>query len=365
MIQIDLITGFLGSGKTTFIKKYAAYLIQQGMNIGILENDYGAVNVDMMLMQELQEAGCGLEMVAGGCDADCHRRRFKTKLIAMGMSGYDRVLVEPSGIFDVDEFFDALHEEPLDRWYEIGNVLAIVDARLEDDMSEQSDYLLASQAANAGRIIFSHVQEVSETDLLHTVEHINRALERVKCKRRFTWQPKMMNGVLTGQNAIDSAVGESEVEAAPGRAEGKLESEQNRESKQEVKQESEIFVKDWSELDDTDLRMILHSGYRVEDYVKYLEEDSGYSSIYFMNVRIPLEELHKKVEALMRDSACGQIFRIKGFMMIADDSWVELNATHKQITIKPIPKGQEIMIVIGENLVESVIREYWQDEPSI
>ena len=38
---------------------------------------------------------------------------FKTKLIAMGMCGYDRVIVEPSGIFDVDEFFDALHVETI------------------------------------------------------------------------------------------------------------------------------------------------------------------------------------------------------------------------------------------------------------
>ena len=45
MVKIDLITGFLGSGKTTFIKKYADYLIRQGCNIGILENDYGAINV--------------------------------------------------------------------------------------------------------------------------------------------------------------------------------------------------------------------------------------------------------------------------------------------------------------------------------
>ena len=36
MVKIDLITGFLGSGKTTFIKKYSEYLIGQGMNIGIL-----------------------------------------------------------------------------------------------------------------------------------------------------------------------------------------------------------------------------------------------------------------------------------------------------------------------------------------
>ena len=89
MVKIDLITGFLGSGKTTFIKKYARYLLDQGLNIGILENDFGAVNVDMMLLKDLEGDHCELEMVSGGCDADCHRRRFKTKLIAMGMCGYD------------------------------------------------------------------------------------------------------------------------------------------------------------------------------------------------------------------------------------------------------------------------------------
>lgn len=43
MVKVDLITGFLGSGKTTFIKKYARYLMEQGQNIGILENDFGAI----------------------------------------------------------------------------------------------------------------------------------------------------------------------------------------------------------------------------------------------------------------------------------------------------------------------------------
>lgn len=61
----------------------------------------------------------------------------------MGMCGYDRVIVEPSGIYDVDEFFDVLHDEPLDKWYEIGNVITIVDAKLEPELSEEADYLLA------------------------------------------------------------------------------------------------------------------------------------------------------------------------------------------------------------------------------
>ena len=68
MIKVDLITGFLGSGKTTFLKRYAKFLLGRGQRIGILENDYGAVNVDMMLLRELEGENCGLDMVAGAGD---------------------------------------------------------------------------------------------------------------------------------------------------------------------------------------------------------------------------------------------------------------------------------------------------------
>ena len=180
MVTIDLITGFLGSGKTTFLKKYAEYLMNQGLHIGILENDFGAINVDMLMLHELRGDQCELEMIAGGCDAESHRRRFRTKLISMRMCGYDRVLVEPSGIYDVDEFFDVLREEPLDQWYEIGNVIAILDARLEDNLSEQADYLLASEAANAGKVILSHADAATREQCEDTVAHLNRALERYR-----------------------------------------------------------------------------------------------------------------------------------------------------------------------------------------
>ena len=151
MIKIDLITGFLGAGKTTLIHAYARWLMGQGQKIGILENDYGAVNVDRMLLQDLEGPQCSLEMIAGGCGPDCHRRRFRTKLIAMGMLGYDRVLVEPSGVYDVDEFFDALCESPLDRWYEPGSVLAVLDANLEQALTPRGG-VSAGQRGGRGRV---------------------------------------------------------------------------------------------------------------------------------------------------------------------------------------------------------------------
>nr|WP_295301509.1 GTP-binding protein [uncultured Blautia sp.] len=309
MVKVDLITGFLGSGKTTFIKKYARYLMDQGYNIGILENDFGAVNVDMMLLRELEGEQCELEMVAGGCDKDCHRRRFKTKLIAMGMCGYDRVLIEPSGIFDMDEFFDALHEEPLDRWYQIGNVIAVVDAGLDEKMSEEADYILASEVADAGCIVLSKTQEASEKYIENTVKHLNRALEAVHCKRKFG--------------------------------------------------EDEIIRKDWEQFETEDFERILNSGYIAEDYEKMsLDEKEVFKSLYFMDLEISREELRDAAQKIMQDPACGSVFRIKGFTQEPDGSWTELNATHHEITQCPIAEGQKVIIVIGEQPDEEMIKKY-------
>ena len=180
--KVDLVTGFLGAGKTTFIKKYARYLLDKGCKIGVLENDFGAVNVDMLLLQELLDENCDLEMVSAA-DKDCHRRRFKTKLIAMGMRGLDRVIVEPSGIYEADEFFDVLREEPLDNWYEIGSVITIADACLDTNLSEASDYLLASQLSEAGIVLMSRCQEATKQELEDTLTHLEAVQKKFHCHR--------------------------------------------------------------------------------------------------------------------------------------------------------------------------------------
>lgn len=305
-----MITGFLGSGKTTFIKKYARYLMEQGENIGILENDFGAVNVDMMLLQDVMGDQCELEMVAGGCDYDCHKRRFKTKLISMGMCGYDRVLVEPSGIYDVDEFFDVLHEEPLDRWYEIGNVIAIVDASLEPVMSEQAEYLLASQISRAGQVVLSRSENVTTKKIQETIQHLNQALKQFQCKRTIS---------------------------------------------------DNVFYKDWEQMEETDFAKISSSGY-TDDFMTKLrfEQSDVFDSLYFMNTALPEEQLLDAVKDIFVDKSCGDVFRVKGFLRGKENPWMELNATQKEIALRPIPQGQEVLIVIGEHLVEDRINAHLQ-----
>lgn len=306
MIKVDLITGILGSGKTTFIKLYAQYQKRLGRKIAIIENDFGAVNVDMMLLQELEDDSCQLEMIAGGGDPGCHKRRFKTKLITLGMQGFDRVIVEPSGIFDMDEFFDTLSEDPLDRWYEPGSVLTVVDGELENELSKQMEFLLGSEAACSGRVIISKLHgNISNAQICKITDHINRALENISCKRRI---------------AAD-----------------------------------DVFAKDWSNLDDDDFALLENSGWRFEEYVKlYSSETIRSATHYIMHVRMPEAELVPTINDIIGDNACGKIYRIKGFMQ-GNNGWIELNATREKAVTSPIENGQEIFIVIGDDVNLSAV----------
>lgn len=321
MIKIDLVTGFLGSGKTTFIRRYANYLIGKDLRIGIVENDYGAINVDALLMQGLPEDKCDVEMVIGG-DPDCHRRRFRAKLISMGMLGYDRIIVEPSGIYDADEFFDVLNEEPLDRWYEAGSVIAIADATLPEDLSHESDYLLVSQVADAGKVVLSRAQEASPEDMARTVRHINRALGTFQCKRRF----------YLPENAGDARPSDI------------------------------LLIKDWSDFTDEDFETIAHAGVSHSAHVKIpVERRNAYDSLFAFHVHLTENELRDKVASLIHDPSCGHIIRVKGFVPDGG-KWIEINANGENIETSRCDSGQEVLIIIGENINEEAVRTKYFSE---
>lgn len=319
MVKIDLITGILGSGKTTFIRKYAEYLLSKGMRIAILENDFGAVNVDMMLLHDLRSDNCELAMITGGGDPDCHKRRFKTQLISLGMQSFDRVIIEPSGIFDMDEFFDTLYESPLDRWFEIGSVITIVDAQTEDVLPEQYEYLLGSEAACSGKLILSKISaidnELPDHAAQRCISHINRALEEIQCSRRFSL--------------------------------------------------SDMIVKDWDSLDDSDYGSIMNAGCRSYGYVKRYTTDNIDSQVhYFMHIDIESEKIGYVISTIMNDTGCGNIKRIKG--SVTDGSkWFEINATKEKNQVTPVNEGQSVLIVIGEKIdrerIDGIIKLYNND----
>ena len=308
MVQVDLITGFLGSGKTTFLRHWVQYLTAQGHNVCILENDFGAVNVDVLLLQDVLGSHCNIESISGGCDCDTHQRRMRTKLISLAMQGYDRVVVEPSGIFDVDEFFDILRDDPLDRWYTLGNVFAVVDAALPPQLSQEEEYLLASEAAKSGCLLASRVQLPGALGRDALLARLNTALANFRCARRFAAK--------------------------------------------------DILYKDWDTLTDADFAALDRCGWRQADYVKLpLDEHSAFTSLYFLELPLTESALRAAVPQLFADPACGHILRLKGFVPSAD-GWLEINATPAGMTAQRVPQGQQVLIVIGQGLDKAKIEAH-------
>lgn len=304
MIPIDLITGFLGAGKTTFLLRYARWLQDQGLSVGVLVYDHGAANVDLPLLRSLRSERCEIETLAGGCGADCHRRRFRTRLIAMAMAGYDRVLIEPSGVFDMDEFFDTINEPPLDRRYEAGSVIAVVDAKLSDRATPEEDFFLASQAANAGCVVLSRCQLASQEEIAGALSHLGRAAEAIRCRP------------MPGGN---------------------------------------VLAKDWDALTDADFRMLMNCGWRTADYEKRIAGREGeFQSLSFLDLPLDGAALLEKAGTLFHDASLGHVLRVKGFYEEAGQ-WYQFNATADEIRTEPVPESRAALLVIGSALNEDGI----------
>lgn len=364
MITIDLITGFLGSGKTTFIRHYARYLMAQGERVCILENDYGAINIDRVLLQDLLGPNCELEMVVGGDGAEAHQRRFRTKLISMAMLGYTRVIVEPSGIYDVDEFFDTLYEDPLDCWYELGSVLTIVDARLDPNLSAASRYLLASEAANAGKIILSKLpaasspQEADETPVADSTAGIDAGCPDARQQRATI---AAVDG--TEQSAMTAAVDNIDQHPTDAQSDAIIRTlailNQTMEEVQCARRfayPADVLAKPWDQLEDTDYQMLEVAGYRHVSFLKKaVAEEDAYQSLFYMHYETTPEDLQARVLKLLADPAAGHVLRIKGF-----SSGLELNVTKDERHFRPLTAPTEdVIIVIGEGLRKDIVAGYF------
>ncbi len=207
-------------------------------------------------------------------------------------------------------FFDILHDEPLDKWYRMGNVIAIVDAKQEQQLSPQSAYLLASETANAGMVVLSRSQLATPAEMDSTVNYLNHALEQNGCARRFG---------------------------------------------------ADVLRKNWEDLTPQDLAAVATCGSKQASYEKmHFDQHDVFSSLYFIDRHLPLPRLKEVVNELFADASCGRIMRIKGFTSDGN-GWLELNASRDAMTLKPIAKAQEVIIVIGEQLNRAAIEAHWKE----
>ncbi len=159
MVKINIISGFLGAGKTTLIKKLLSGALK-GEKVILLENEYGEVGVDGSFMKD---AGIVVDELNSGCICCTLAGDFQ-KAIDELIAKYqpDRILVEPTGVGKLSEIIAAV-EKCKERHpeVEIGGCATVVDAgKCRMYMKNFGEFFL-DQVKYASTIIFSRTQLLS------------------------------------------------------------------------------------------------------------------------------------------------------------------------------------------------------------
>ena len=162
-MKIDIFSGFLGAGKTTLIKK----LIKEayaGEKVVLIENEFGEIGIDGGF---LQDAGINVTEMNSGCIC-CSLVGDFSKALQQVSAQYtpDRIIIEPSGVGKLSDVIKAVANAKLDN-AELNAFCTVVDATKCKMYMKNFGEFFNDQVENAGCIILSHTDKVSE-DKLHT-----------------------------------------------------------------------------------------------------------------------------------------------------------------------------------------------------
>ena len=169
MAKIDIISGFLGAGKTTLIKKLVAEAFQ-GEKLVIIENEFGEIGIDGGF---LKESGIQITEMNSGCICCSLVGDFSAALKEV-LEKYspDRVIIEPSGVGKLSDVMKAVQNVDTDAEVELNSAVVVVDANKCKMYAKNFGEFFLNQIAHAGTIILSRTADISDSKLNTAMEII-------------------------------------------------------------------------------------------------------------------------------------------------------------------------------------------------
>ncbi len=171
MIKIDIFSGFLGSGKTTLIKKLISDCFTDE-KIVLIENEFGEINVDSGF---LKDSGVEITEMSSGCICCTLVGDFGIALReVVEKFNPDRILIEPSGVGKLSEIITAVMNVETDMPVKLNNFVTVADAKKCKLYSKNFGEFYLDQIENAKTVILSKTQDLSPERLDTVVEIIRQ-----------------------------------------------------------------------------------------------------------------------------------------------------------------------------------------------
>ena len=162
MTKIDIISGFLGAGKTTLIKKLVGEVFA-GQKIVLIENEFGEIGIDGGF---LKDAGINITEMNSGCIC-CSLVGDFGKALKQVMEQFapDRIIIEPSGVGKLSDVRRAVEGVAQDCDLAVNSLVTVADAMKVKMYMKNFGEFYNNQVESAGTIILSRTQKVSEEKL--------------------------------------------------------------------------------------------------------------------------------------------------------------------------------------------------------
>lgn len=162
MTKIEIISGFLGAGKTTLIKKMLKEVFA-GEKVVLIENEFGEIGIDGGF---LKEAGVQVTEMNSGCICCSLVGDFGTALKEV-IETYapDRILIEPSGVGKLSDVTKAVQGVAVHEPVELNSSVTVVDGQKCRMYMKNFGEFFNNQVEHAGTIVISRTQKMTEEKL--------------------------------------------------------------------------------------------------------------------------------------------------------------------------------------------------------
>ena len=349
MIKVDIISGFLGAGKTTFIKELISK-VYGDEKIVLIENEFGEIGIDSRFMQD---AGIEVTEMNSGCIC-CTLVGDFAKALKLVSEEYepDRIVIEPSGVGKLSDVAKAVIGVEKDAGVEIEHLITVVDGKKAKMYMKNFGEFFNDQIEHAGTIVISRTQDMTEEKLAECVKLL-REKNGQAAVITTPWQElsgEMMKAALNNEHAVGHVLEE-------------LEHDCHEEHHHHHDHEHHDHDHDHGECGcDGHDHHHDHGGHHHEhhhDHDGHHHADEVFSSWGRETVRkFGRGELEDILKLMGTTEDFGLILRAKGIVQCDDGSWVEFDMVPEELEIRECrPDYIGRICVIGTEIDEKALEE--------
>lgn len=333
MIKIDIISGFLGAGKTTFIKKMLDE-VYQGEKIALIENEFGEVGIDGGF---LKDSGVNITEMNSGCICCSLVGDFGKNLNEVITQYHpDRILIEPSGVGKLSDVMKSVIDLEKEQDVMLNALVTVVNAKKASKQMKAFGEFFNNQIEFATTIVLSRTQNTTAEQLELCVKQMQKLNQKAAVVTT-PWDEisgEQLLKVIEGQDSLEAKVLAEEAHEKDAKEHG-------------------------------------HHGHEHEEHEHHGHEHGEHGRHHHHHAdevftswgmetphKFSKAEIETALEAFAKGNSYGEILRAKGMVENKDGGWIYFDMTPGEYEIREgDPDYTGRLCVIGTNIEESKLKE--------